>query len=144
MSMQVPSISMAHESAEADIMKLPPRQADERLVSIRLIHCTYLQAGAISAAGAFYAYFVVLGSSGFRPYDVIGLRDAWEDPSIQDLRDSYGQEWVIFVVHISKSSFATLLFYLKFFFVTDVFATDVVGTICMFCLFCGCCGLPVA
>ncbi|OQV18353.1 Sodium/potassium-transporting ATPase subunit alpha [Hypsibius exemplaris] len=89
----IPSISMAHETAEADIMKLPPRSPKERLVSMKLIHCTYLQAGMIAAAGAFFAYFVVLGTCGFWPSRVFGLRAEWEDPMVMDLEDSYGQEW---------------------------------------------------
>ncbi|XP_055353100.1 sodium/potassium-transporting ATPase subunit alpha-B-like [Paramacrobiotus metropolitanus] len=89
----LPSISMAHESAEADIMKLPPRSPDERLVSFQLLHCCYMQAGMICAVGAFFTYFVVLGEMGFRPYDVVGVRDYWENPALSDVADSYGQEW---------------------------------------------------
>ncbi|OQV18254.1 Sodium/potassium-transporting ATPase subunit alpha [Hypsibius exemplaris] len=74
-------------------MKLPPRSPKERLVSMQLIHCTYLQAGMICSAGAFFSYFVVLGPCGFWPSRVIGLRDDWENASIQGLQDSYGQEW---------------------------------------------------
>ncbi|XP_055330378.1 sodium/potassium-transporting ATPase subunit alpha-B-like [Paramacrobiotus metropolitanus] len=89
----VPSISMAHETAEADIMKLPPRSGDERLVSAQLMHCCYLQAGMICAVGAFFTYFVVFGEMGFRPWMLINLRDDWENGANNDLADSYGQEW---------------------------------------------------
>ena len=96
---QVPSFSLAYESAESDIMKYLPRSPDERLVSLRMINCSYLQAGLICAAGAHFCYFVVFGECGFRPYDLIGIRDNFEDASIQDLQDSYGQEWVNVLLH---------------------------------------------
>ena len=38
--------------------------------------------------------FVILGENGFWPYRLLGLRDKWDSKAINDLRDSYGQEWV--------------------------------------------------
>ncbi|CAF4326837.1 unnamed protein product, partial [Rotaria magnacalcarata] len=31
--------------------------------------------------------------NGFWPSRLVGLREAWESKSVNDLRDSYGQEW---------------------------------------------------
>jgi hypothetical protein len=38
--------------------------------------------------------FVILGENGFRPYDLLGMRAEWDSKAINDLKDSYGQEWV--------------------------------------------------
>jgi sodium/potassium-transporting ATPase subunit alpha len=46
------------------------------------------------AAGAFFTYFVVLAQNGFLPLRVLGIRAEWDSMAINDLEDSYGQEWV--------------------------------------------------
>ena len=48
----------------------------------------------IQACGGFFTYFVILAENGFLPSDLFGLRRAWDDRSVTDLTDSYGQEWV--------------------------------------------------
>ena len=35
-----------------------------------------------------------MGENGFIPYFLFGLRKSWDDRSINDLQDYYGQEWV--------------------------------------------------
>lgn len=54
----------------------------------------YGQIGMIQAAAGFFTYFIILAENGFRPYDVFGLRKKWDSKGVNDLEDSYGQEWV--------------------------------------------------
>ena len=60
----------------------------------RLIGIAYGQIGMIQACGGFFTYFVIMAENGFLPSDLFGLRRAWDDRSVTDLTDSYGQEWV--------------------------------------------------
>ena len=46
----------------------------------------------VTSAG-FFSYFVVMGEMGFFPMKLIGLRRSWDAVSINDLSDSYNQEW---------------------------------------------------
>ena len=90
----LPAISLAYEKAEADIMKRMPRNPfTDKLVNERLISMTYGQIGMIQAAAGFFAYFVILAENGFLPDRVFGLRKKWDSKAINDLEDSYGQEW---------------------------------------------------
>ncbi len=90
----VPAISMAYEGAEADIMKRPPRNPfTDKLVNERLISMAYGQIGMIQASAGFFVYFVILAENGFLPARLFGLRRAWDSIAINDLEDSYGQEW---------------------------------------------------
>ena len=76
----VPAISMAYETAEADIMKRPPRNAKtDRLVTKKLINLAYLQIGIMQAMAGFYVYMVVLNDYGFGPHLIVGLgkNDYW-------------------------------------------------------------------
>ncbi len=47
----------------------------------------------IQAFAGFCTYFVIMAESGFLPLRLIGLRQHWNSISINDLEDSYGQEW---------------------------------------------------
>ncbi|KAK3601218.1 hypothetical protein CHS0354_040401 [Potamilus streckersoni] len=90
----VPAISLAYESAENDIMKRAPRDPiKDKLVNERLIGMAYGQIGMIETAAGFFVYFVVLGENGFLPNRIFGIREQWDSTAIQDLQDSYGQEW---------------------------------------------------
>merc|ERR1719414_896808 len=90
----VPAISMAYEQAESDIMKRQPRNPfTDKLVNERLISMAYGQIGMIQASAGFFVYFVILCENGFLPWDLLGLRKAWDSLAINDLEDSYGQEW---------------------------------------------------
>merc|ERR1711910_299263 len=90
----VPAISMAYEGAEADIMKRQPRNPfTDKLVNERLISMAYGQIGMIQASAGFFVYFVILAENGFLPWDLFGLRKSWDSLAINDLEDSYGQEW---------------------------------------------------
>lgn len=90
----VPAISLAYEKAESDIMKRQPRDPlNDKLVNERLIAMAYGQIGMIQATAGFFTYFVIMGENGFIPYFLFGLRKSWDDRSINDLQDYYGQEW---------------------------------------------------
>merc|ERR1712198_261903 len=90
----VPAISMAYEQAESDIMKRPPRNPfTDKLVNERLISMAYGQIGMIQASAGFFVYFVILCENGFWPSHLLGLRRAWDSQAVNDLEDSYGQEW---------------------------------------------------
>merc|ERR1712106_178429 len=90
----VPAISMAYEKAESDIMKRPPRNPfTDKLVNERLISMAYGQIGMIQASAGFFVYFVIMAENGFLPGKLFGLRRAWDSIAVNDLEDSYGQEW---------------------------------------------------
>nr|AAX09623.1 Na,K ATPase alpha subunit [Hirudo medicinalis] len=90
----VPAISLAYEQAESDIMKRKPRDpVNDKLVNSRLISMAYGQIGMIQALAGFFIYFVIMGENGFRPSRLFGLRKSWDSKNVNDLADSYGQEW---------------------------------------------------
>merc|ERR1712156_501708 len=90
----VPAISMAYEQAESDIMKRRPRNPfTDKLVNERLISMAYGQIGMIQASAGFFVYFVIMAENGFRPSLLFGIRKNWDSIAVNDLEDSYGQEW---------------------------------------------------
>jgi len=90
----VPAIALAYEKPEADIMRRAPRNPRyDKLVNKRLISITYGQIGMTQSLAGFYTYFMVLMLHGFLPDRLLGLRIEWENASINDLRDSWGQTW---------------------------------------------------
>uniref|UniRef100_A0A3Q3KAQ5 Sodium/potassium-transporting ATPase subunit alpha n=1 Tax=Monopterus albus TaxID=43700 RepID=A0A3Q3KAQ5_MONAL len=90
----VPAISLAYETAESDIMKRQPRNPKtDNLVNERLISMAYGQIGMIQALGGFFTYFVILAENGFLPRTLVGIRLSWDSREVNDLEDSYGQEW---------------------------------------------------
>merc|ERR1711910_30485 len=90
----VPAISMAYEEAESDIMKRQPRNPfTDKLVNERLISMAYGQIGMIQASAGFFVYFVIMCENGFWPSTLLGLRRQWDSQAVNDLEDSYGQEW---------------------------------------------------
>lgn len=89
-----PAISLAYEEAESDIMKRRPRDPlHDKLVNERLISVAYGQIGMIQASAGFYTYTVIMGENGFRPSHLPGLRAEWDSRAVNDLEDSYGQQW---------------------------------------------------
>lgn len=54
----------------------------------------YGQIGMIQAAAGFFVYFVIMAENGFRPTHLFGIRKQWDSKAVNDLTDSYGQEWV--------------------------------------------------
>ena len=90
----LPAISLAYEQAESDLMKRKPRNPfTDRLVTDRLIGFAYGQIGFIQAAAGFFTYFVIMAENGFLPGRLFNLRGPWDSKLINNLEDSYGQEW---------------------------------------------------
>ena len=92
----VPAFSLAYEHTESDIMKRRPRDPiKDKLVNERLIYLymAYLQIGMIQALAGFFSYCVVHATNGFMPDILPGLRMPWDDRGLNDLEDSYGQQW---------------------------------------------------
>ncbi|XP_076182319.1 sodium/potassium-transporting ATPase subunit alpha [Ptiloglossa arizonensis] len=90
----LPAIALAYEKAESDIMHRAPRNPKyDKLVNKRLISLTYGQIGMTQSLAAFYTYFMILMLNGFLPDRLLGLRYDWDNKSINDLQDSYGQTW---------------------------------------------------
>ena len=52
-----------------------------------------LPTGMIQASAGFFVYFVILAENGFWPSRLFGLRRQWDSIAVNDLEDSYGQEW---------------------------------------------------
>lgn len=50
--------------------------------------------GMIQALGGFFTYFVIMAENGFLPNHLLGIRVTWDDRWINDVEDSYGQQWV--------------------------------------------------
>ncbi|KAG9509343.1 Sodium/potassium-transporting ATPase subunit alpha, partial [Fragariocoptes setiger] len=90
----LPAISLAYERAESDIMKRKPRDIDnDRLVNSRLISMAYWQVGVLQASAGFFVYAVIMIENGFWLSRLLNIRISWESKAINDLEDSYGQEW---------------------------------------------------
>lgn len=91
----MPAISLAYEKAETDIMKRKPRDPfRDKLVNDRLISMSYGQIGMMQASAGFFTYFVIMAENGFLPTTLFGIRRYWDSRAVNDLEDSYGQEWV--------------------------------------------------
>lgn len=89
-----PSVSLAHEKAETDIMKRMPRNQDtDKLVNSKLIFMAYGHIGMIQAFAVFSTYFFVMAMHGFFWDKLLFSRPKWENRYINDFTDSYGQEW---------------------------------------------------
>ncbi|XP_022085909.1 sodium/potassium-transporting ATPase subunit alpha-like [Acanthaster planci] len=90
----IPAISLAYEEAESDIMKRQPRDPiNDKLVNDRLISMSYGQIGMMQASGGFFTYFVIMAENGFLPYTLFDLRRDWDNKGMNNVVDSYGQEW---------------------------------------------------
>ncbi|XP_075695100.1 potassium-transporting ATPase alpha chain 2-like [Rhinoderma darwinii] len=90
----IPSIALAYEKAENDIMTRKPRNPyKDRLVNMQLLSYSYFHIAAMESFAGFVNYFTVMAEQGFLPARTIGLRVNWEDKNINELEDSYGQEW---------------------------------------------------
>lgn len=57
----------------------------------------YGQIGMIQAAAGFFVYFVIMAENGFLPLTLFGIRKQWDSKAVNDLTDSYGQEWVCYL-----------------------------------------------
>lgn len=48
----------------------------------------------MQAIAGFFTYFVILAENGFLPSRLVGIRVDWDDRQVNDLEDTYGQQWV--------------------------------------------------
>merc|ERR1719384_2453609 len=92
----LPAISLAFEEEEQrhEVMKRGPRNPiSEGLLDEELLFLSCGQGGLIQAAAGFFTYFVIMAENGFWPGKLIFIRTFWDSRAINDLRDSYDQEW---------------------------------------------------
>lgn len=78
-------------------MFLEKKNSLRKLENLRIfsfISLYVFSTGMIQALGGFFAYFVILAENGFLPSILVGIRLNWDDRSVNDLEDSYGQQWV--------------------------------------------------
>lgn len=60
----------------------------------------------MQATAGFFTYFVIMAENGFWPTDLLNLRFLWDNKYVNDVEDSYGQQWV----SVSVLSFSPWLF----------------------------------
>ncbi|XP_028281860.1 potassium-transporting ATPase alpha chain 1 isoform X2 [Parambassis ranga] len=159
-----PSVSLAYEKAESDIMHLKPRNPRrDRLVNEALAVYSYFQIGAIQSFAGFTDYFTAMAQEGWFPLLCVGLRSQWEDVHLQDLQDSYGQEWTfsqrlyqeytcytVFFVSIEICQISDVLIrktrrlsvFQQGFFRNRVLVSAIVFQLCLGNLLCYCPGMP--
>jgi sodium/potassium-transporting ATPase subunit alpha len=53
----------------------------------------YGQIGMMQASAGYFAYTVIMAQNGFWPSRLFGIRRSWDSMYVNDLEDSYGQEW---------------------------------------------------
>lgn len=83
-------ICLQASRAWTQILQLKAKDSCHRRVRLTdLLIGLYLQATA-----GFFVYFVIMAENGFLPGYLFGLRRPWDNREINDLQDSYGQEWV--------------------------------------------------
>eukprot|EP00069_Balaena_mysticetus_P019484 bmy_12284T0 len=161
---QFPSVSLAYEKAESDIMHLRPRNPKrDRLVNEPLAAYSYFQIGAIQSFAGFTDYFTAMAQEGWFPLLCVGLRPYWEDHHLQDLQDSYGQEWTfgqrlyqqytcytVFFISIEMCQIADVLIrktrrlsaFQQGFFRNRILVIAIVFQVCIGCFLCYCPGMP--
>ena len=61
----LPALGLGVEPPEDDVMSMPPRKRDERLLSGKLLFMSYGIIGVLQAAAGFFSYFVVLYRGGW-------------------------------------------------------------------------------
>ncbi len=89
-------MSLAYEEEETrhEAMKRGPRNPrGEGLLDERVIYVSCSQMGLIQAAAGIFTYITIMAENGFWPSRLIGLRIYWDSRAINDLPDSYDQEW---------------------------------------------------
>ncbi|XP_037982412.1 LOW QUALITY PROTEIN: potassium-transporting ATPase alpha chain 1-like [Motacilla alba alba] len=159
-----PSVSLAYERAESDIMHLRPRNPRrDRLVNEPLAAYSYFQIGAIQSFAGFTDYFVAMAQEGWWPLLVLGLRPRWEDAHEQELQDSYGQQWTfgqrryqqytcytVFFISIEMCQIADVLIrktrrlslFQQGLFRNRTLLVAIVFQVCIGCFLCYCPGMP--
>jgi sodium/potassium-transporting ATPase subunit alpha len=90
----LPALSLTYEKPERGLMTRKPRDpVKDRMTNTKLVSVCYGQIGIAQASGGFFTYFVCFAQNGFLPSRLLGIREYWDSPSINDLQDSFGGEW---------------------------------------------------
>lgn len=90
-------ISYSAKRFELAVFLIPPH-------CYRLISLAYGQIGMIQASAGFFTYVWIMAENGFLPSRLIGLRAEWDSRAVNNLEDSYGQQWVyVLVVGLTAS-----------------------------------------
>uniref|UniRef100_A0A2K5X6C6 Sodium/potassium-transporting ATPase subunit alpha n=1 Tax=Macaca fascicularis TaxID=9541 RepID=A0A2K5X6C6_MACFA len=124
--------------------------------------CTDIVSAIQSFAG-FTDYFTAMAQEGWFPLLCVGLRAQWEDHHLQDLQDSYGQEWTfgqrlyqqytcytVFFISIEVCQIADVLIrktrrlsaFQQGFFRNKILVIAIVFQVCIGCFLCYCPGMP--
>lgn len=61
----LPALGLGREAPETDVMTMPPRERDERLLTWSILVRSYGVFGMLEAAAGFFAFFVVLDRGGW-------------------------------------------------------------------------------
>jgi hypothetical protein len=78
----------------------------DHCIFCRLISLCWGQIGLLQVTAGLFTWVVVMAENGFWPSRLLGIRKAWDAAAINDLEDSYGQEWVRWQSHyFNKLSF---------------------------------------
>lgn len=71
-----PSMSFAYETAEDNIMRIPPRNPEtDKLVTFPLLGYSYLQVGLIETGVCYFSFFMVFKHYGVSAYDLANLHN---------------------------------------------------------------------
>ncbi|KAJ1133374.1 hypothetical protein NDU88_011669 [Pleurodeles waltl] len=93
----IPSIALAYEKPENDIMTRKPRHPTrDHLVNQQLLSYSYFHIAAMESFAGFANYFTIMAQQGFLPTRLFGLRPEWESKTVLELEDSYGSEWTYY------------------------------------------------
>ncbi|XP_015273570.1 PREDICTED: potassium-transporting ATPase alpha chain 1 [Gekko japonicus] len=125
--------------------------------------CTDIVSGAIQSFAGFTDYLTAMAQEGWYPLKCVGLRADWENDHLQDLQDSYGQEWTfgqrlyqeytcytVFFISIEMCQIADVLIrktrrlsvFQQGFFRNKVLVIAIVFQLCLGCFLCYCPGMP--
>lgn len=61
----------------------------------RLMSYTYGQSSVMEFLAGMFSYFAVFALNGWLPEKMIGIETRWDSKAINDLTDSYGQDWFV-------------------------------------------------
>ncbi|XP_039482924.1 sodium/potassium-transporting ATPase subunit alpha isoform X1 [Drosophila santomea] len=89
----VPALTLIYEAPEENLMQQMPKVYDDFLLNSRLFFVSHILVGTIEAAAVFMTYFVFMADKGFLPRTLVDLHIAWNDDMLDDITDSFGQEW---------------------------------------------------
>ncbi|EDW09549.2 sodium/potassium-transporting ATPase subunit alpha [Drosophila mojavensis] len=89
----IPASTLFYEPPEFDLMNVLPRVNEDFLINRRMLFVSYINVGVLEASAVVLAYIVYMLRNGFLPGALFGLSAKWYDDSLNDMTDSYGQEW---------------------------------------------------